>query len=101
VELDTAGSEDDTPIQESPRRLVVLSSSGGRHVNAQARVVVSRGAIETVLDSASLELRSEGRLPSFLRDDIFDTFHAARSRSISEIPDDLLSDLAVEFAGVE
>jgi uncharacterized secreted protein with C-terminal beta-propeller domain len=94
-----ASNESETPLSVS--EFIILSNLGSQQLTTTERAVVARHSVEAFSETSGLDLHLSTGFESFSRDDIFDTFHAARSRSVADMSDDLFSDLAVEFAGVE
>jgi uncharacterized secreted protein with C-terminal beta-propeller domain len=87
------------PIPNSaPQGVILLSIGGDRGETVEQEVGFSR-AVEAQFAPPALDLRAVGFFTSYAHDDIFDTFHTTRSRSIAELPADLYTELAAEFAG--
>jgi hypothetical protein len=102
MEFVAPSSKADAPTGEDTPRFVIPPSQESSRIETGLRAVALRRPVEAVVfDSSSPALHLSGRFASFARDDIFDTFHSARARSVSDIPDDLFAELAVEFAGAE
>jgi hypothetical protein len=82
--------------------VIALPGTAKNSPSTVARGISSRHFVGAPVSHApQVQAGPSARLLSFLRDDIFDTFHSTRSRWTAGMPDDLFSELAAEFAGVE
>lgn len=90
----------ETPISKSTPQLFILPNLGSHRLTTTGRVEIAQRAAEVHSDISERDLQLLRGFESFTRDNIFDTFHAARSRSVAEVPEALFAELAAEFAGI-